>query len=144
MPTAIQPTESVPMEIQTTIQAAISEDTRQKSFADTTQLNNFKEDPNEIIILNEIRTRPPPPFQCSICFTFFSDPENLNRHIESVHEKPMTRNVFESHVASVHEKKKLFVENGQLKGQLISECPFNLLNFPKNQGKNLTNFCPRI
>ena len=30
------------------------------------------------------------------------------------------------------------------KGQLISECPFDDLNFPKNQQKNLTNFCPRI
>ena len=26
------------------------------------------------------------------------------------------------------------------KGQLISECPFNILNFPKKQRKNLTNF----
>jgi hypothetical protein len=30
------------------------------------------------------------------------------------------------------------------KGQLISECPLDVLNFPKNQQKNLTNFCPRI
>ena len=30
------------------------------------------------------------------------------------------------------------------KGQLISECPFDVLNFPKNLRKNLTNFCPRI
>ena len=30
------------------------------------------------------------------------------------------------------------------KGQLISECPFDILNYPKNQRKNLTNFCPRI
>ena len=30
------------------------------------------------------------------------------------------------------------------KGQLISECPFDVLDFPKNQRKNLTNFCPRI
>ena len=29
-------------------------------------------------------------------------------------------------------------------GQLISECPFDVLNFPKNQQKALTNFCPRI
>ena len=45
MPTAIEPIESVPMEIQTTVQAAIiSEDTRHGPFADTTQLNNLKED----------------------------------------------------------------------------------------------------
>ena len=31
-----------------------------------------------------------------------------------------------------------------VKGQLISECLFDVLNFPKNQRKNLTNFCPRI
>ena len=30
------------------------------------------------------------------------------------------------------------------KGQLISKCPFDVLNFPKNQQKNLTSFCPRI
>ena len=30
------------------------------------------------------------------------------------------------------------------KGQLISECPFAVLNFPKRQVKNLTNSCPRI
>jgi hypothetical protein len=30
------------------------------------------------------------------------------------------------------------------KGQLISECLIDDLNFPKNQQKNLTNFCPRI
>ena len=100
LPTAIQPIESVPMDIQTTVQADISEDTRQKSFADTTLVNNLKEDPSEIIILNEGRPRPPPPFQCLICFTFFSDPVILNKH------------VVESHIASVHEKNKPFlVEN---------------------------------
>ena len=30
------------------------------------------------------------------------------------------------------------------KGQLISECPFDVLNFPKKQLKNLMNFSPRI
>jgi hypothetical protein len=30
------------------------------------------------------------------------------------------------------------------KGQLISELLFVLLNFSKNQRKNLMNFCPRI
>ena len=30
------------------------------------------------------------------------------------------------------------------KGQLISEWLFDFLNFPKNQRKNLMNFCPRI
>ena len=30
------------------------------------------------------------------------------------------------------------------KGQLVSECLLDVLNFPKNQRKNLTNFCPRI
>ena len=30
------------------------------------------------------------------------------------------------------------------KGQLISEWLFDVLNFPKNQHKNLMNFCPRI
>ena len=30
------------------------------------------------------------------------------------------------------------------KGQLISECLLDVLNFPKKQRKNLTNFCPRI
>ena len=30
------------------------------------------------------------------------------------------------------------------KGQLISEWLFDILNFPKNQCKNLMNFCPRI
>jgi hypothetical protein len=29
-------------------------------------------------------------------------------------------------------------------GQLISECLFDVLNFPKTQRKNLINFCPRI
>ena len=32
----------------------------------------------------------------------------------------------------------------KVKGQLISECPFNVLNFSKNQRQNLTSFCPRI
>ena len=27
-----------------------------------------------------------------------------------------------------------------VKGQLISECPFEVLNFPKNQQSNLTSF----
>ena len=32
----------------------------------------------------------------------------------------------------------------EAKGQLISECLFDILNFPKKQQrKNLTNFCPR-
>ena len=30
------------------------------------------------------------------------------------------------------------------KGQLISECLFDILNFPKKNTKNLTNFCPRM
>ena len=30
------------------------------------------------------------------------------------------------------------------KGQLVSECPFDVLNFPENQRKNLTSVCPRI
>ena len=30
------------------------------------------------------------------------------------------------------------------KGQLISECPFVVSNFPKKQRKNLMSFCPRI
>ena len=30
------------------------------------------------------------------------------------------------------------------KGQLISECLFDVLNFPKKQRKNLTNFCPGL
>ena len=30
------------------------------------------------------------------------------------------------------------------KGQLISELLFDVLDFPKNQCKNLLNFCPRI
>ena len=30
------------------------------------------------------------------------------------------------------------------KGQLISERLFDVLKFPKNQHKNLMNFCPRI
>ena len=29
-------------------------------------------------------------------------------------------------------------------GQLISECLFDFLNFPKKTTKHLTNFCPRI
>ena len=32
----------------------------------------------------------------------------------------------------------------EVKGQLISECLFDVLNFPKTQRKNLINFCPRI
>ena len=30
------------------------------------------------------------------------------------------------------------------KGQLISECPFEILDFPKIPPKNLTDFCHRI
>ena len=30
------------------------------------------------------------------------------------------------------------------KGQLISECLFGVLNFPKNQRKKLMDFCPKI
>ena len=29
------------------------------------------------------------------------------------------------------------------KGYLISECNFRVLNFSKNQQKNVTNFCPK-
>ena len=32
----------------------------------------------------------------------------------------------------------------ETKGQLISECLFDVLNFTKNQRKNLMNFYPRI
>ena len=35
-------------------------------------------------------------------------------------------------------------ENHSTKGQLVSECPFDVLNFPLNQQKDWTNFCPRI
>ena len=38
----------------------------------------------------------------------------------------------------------LLMGNSITKGQLISECPFDVLNFPKKQRKKLTNFCPRI
>ena len=31
----------------------------------------------------------------------------------------------------------------KIKGRLISECLFNVLNFPKKRRKNSTNFCPR-
>ena len=103
------------MEIQTTVQAAISEDIRYKPSANTTPLNNSKEDPNEIIILNGRRTIPPPPFQCLICFTFFSDPKILNKH------------VFESHVTSVHENKPFFVENGGFNGSGMSQICNNIL-----------------
>jgi hypothetical protein len=34
--------------------------------------------------------------------------------------------------------------NAGNKGQLISECLFDVSNFPKNQHKNLMNLCPRI
>ena len=37
-----------------------------------------------------------------------------------------------------------YEESMTFKGQLISELLFDVLNFPKNQRKNLTNFCPRI
>ena len=103
------------MEIQTTVQAAISEDIRYKPSANTTQLNNSKEDPNEIIILNETRTTSPPPFQCLICFTFFSDPKILNKH------------VFESHDTSVHENKPFFVEHGGLNGSCTPQICNNIL-----------------
>ena len=39
------------------------------------------------------------------------------------------------------------VENEEFndKGQLISECPFDVLNFPNKNNENfLTTFCPRI
>ena len=35
-------------------------------------------------------------------------------------------------------------QEGVFKGQLISECLFDVINFPKNQQKILTNFCPRF
>ena len=35
-------------------------------------------------------------------------------------------------------------EIGETKGQLISEWLFGVFNFPKNQDKNLMNFCPRL
>ena len=38
----------------------------------------------------------------------------------------------------------LWKEDRNPKGQLISECLFYFLNFPKNPTNNLTNFCPRI
>ena len=98
------------MDIQITVQAAISEDTRQKPFADTTHVNNLKEDSNEIIILNETRTIAPPPFQCLICFTFFSDPVILNKHL------------FKSHIASDHEKNKpFFVDNRGFNGSDMTQ-----------------------
>ena len=32
----------------------------------------------------------------------------------------------------------------EIKGQIISECLFGILIFPKKQLKNLKDFCPRI
>ena len=41
-------------------------------------------------------------------------------------------------------KKSKLVHIFMLKGQLISERLFDVLSFPKNQRKNLMNFCPKI
>ena len=110
LPTTFQPTiGSIPMDIQTTNQAAISE-VAHRPFAYTTQLNNLK--------------RRKAPFQnyfdCKACSKRYSNVENLKKHIESAHEMKMTRrDVAKSHVAPVHDKKKprkceAILENSQI------------------------------
>ena len=49
--------------------------------------------------------------------------------------------VFKMQSKSIYVRLVLFV---CLKGQLISEWLFAVLNFPKKQTKKLMNFCPRI
>jgi hypothetical protein len=43
---------------------------------------------------------------------------------------------------NMEENNSIIEEN--TKGQLISECLFGVIDFPKKTTKNLTNFCPRI
>ena len=40
-----------------------------------------------------------------------------------------------------HDGKEITFTDAPDKGQLISSCLFDVLNFPKKQCKNLTNFC---
>ena len=46
--------------------------------------------------------------------------------------------------STTEEIENSIVQENSTKGQLISECPFEISNFPKNPPKNLTDFCPRI
>ena len=106
---------SIPMDIQTTNQAAISE-VAHRPFAYTTQLNNLK--------------RRKAPFQnyleCKACSKSYSNVENLKKHIESVHEKKMTRHdVVKSHVAPVHDKNKLHKCEAVLENSQICAYVFN-------------------
>ena len=39
---------------------------------------------------------------------------------------------------------EIYEDSDEIKGQLISEWLLDILNFPKNQRKNLMKFCPRI
>ena len=85
------------------------------------------------------------PFNCSICPLAFASKGNLSRHIKIKHEvsKQTTTTKFKceicsarfnfkgdlkKHIASLHERKK---RTDVSKGQLISECLFGVINFPK-------------
>ena len=89
------------------------------------------------------------PFNCSICPLAFASKGNLSRHIKIKHElsKQTTTTKFKceicsarfnfksdlkKHIASLHERKK---RTDVSKGQLISECLFGVINFPKKQRK---------
>ena len=51
----------------------------------------------------------------------------------------VVRDKFDSHSEYIN----LLAQVKFNKGQLISKCPFDVLNFQKHQQKYLTNFCPR-
>ena len=49
---------------------------------------------------------------------------------------------FSEHTALITSNQKIL--NETVKGQIISECLFDVCKFSKKPTKNLTNFCPRI
>ena len=73
-------------------------------------------------------------------FFYFQYFTYLARHIMYTHEteKPWKC----EHCDFAHALKAGLLAHS--KGQLISECLIDVLNFPKNHRKNLINICPRI
>ena len=66
-----------------------------------------------------------------------------SKKLKAKKEEDMKKEITEIYEALQYltEKKN---KKQNIKGQIISECLFDLLNFSKKPTKNLTNFCPRI
>ena len=73
------------------------------------------------------------PFKCNICNTRFPETYYLDLHINKAHKKIPTFKATLSVKQKALEKRK---------GQIISECPYEIIVYPKIATKKFPRFLP--